>query len=383
MLSILLLIRCSFTEPNDKLIKMKRHYFSILPAISLLALCMLTACTKYEKGFLSSSIQYSVSTVTVIKGRIFNSNTLVPDGSSIPMSVKWVHVYDATGKIVDDIFSAKYPVEVWSAAYNPATDINFALITAKRTKTELPPIVVNAQSGRLEANAGTYNLPSGTYTMDLEVSNIAGTKLLPKAVTIILQEGKPVETNPETGSYSAGTIVAGTATGGPTFFNGNNNPFVKETIQRVADLPNEFVLKFIDKDGNAFNPKNSEVIKRPNSGLNPTPAFLQNLQDYAPDTYVAKDDAISIRYPLTPFPIVTLGNGFNMYYLINSANVQIDSTTAWTTNSPGIFYQGVTDARYRGTFINGRYDYSIRVPLRIQTPGSYVLTIQLLNAKRR
>jgi hypothetical protein len=113
------------------------------------------------------------------------------------------------------------------------------------------------------------------------------------------------------------------------------------------------------------------------------PLFLQNLQDYASDTYVATDEAISIKFPLTPFPIASLGNGFNMYYLINSANVQIDSTTAWTTNSQGVYYQGVNDSHYRGTYVNGKYDYSIRVPLRIQTPGSYVLTVQLLNTTRR
>jgi hypothetical protein len=347
------------------------------------AFSFMAGCTKYEKGFISPTIQYSVSTVTIIKGRVFNSNTLVPDGSSIPMNVKWVHIYDSTGKIVDDLFQKKYPIEIWSSSYNAITDTNFALIMAKRTKTELPAIVVNPLSGRVEANSGTYNLPSGTYTMDLEVTNTAGTQQLKKAMTMVFKEGAAVETAPETGAYSAGTIVAGTATGGPLFFNGQNNPFVKQTIERKADSPNEFILKFVDKNGLPFNPKNSEVIKRPNGGLNPTPKFLQNLQDYAPDTYVATDEAISIKFPLTPFPIASLGNGFNMYYLINTANVQIDSTASWTTNTPGVYYQGINDSRYRGTYVNGRYDYSIRVPLRIQTPGSYVLTVQLLNTTRR
>jgi hypothetical protein len=359
---------------------MKKYY---LAALAFVGIILVAACTKLEKGFISPYIRYSVSTVTVTKGRIFNSNTLVPDGSSIPMTVKMVHVYDAQGKVVDDLFTKRYPVEVWASPYNNLTDTSFALITAKRKKEELPAIVVNPLSGRLEANPGTYNLPSGTYTMDLEVTNTAGTQQLPKAITIIINEGKAVETSPETGTYSVGTIVAGTATGGPAIFNGANNPFVKETIQRVGDLPNELVLKFLDKDGIAFNPKASQVIKRPNSGLNPTPAFLQNLQDYSPDTYVAREDAIYIKYPLTPFPIASLGNGFNLYYLINSTSVQIDSTATWSTNSPGVFYQGSTDARYRGSFANGKYDYSVRVPLRIQTPGSYVLTVQLLNAKRR
>lgn len=366
---------------------MKKTNINII--IAILIACtvfiFIAACTRYEEGFLSPTIQYSVSNITIIKGRVANSNTLVPDGSSIPMTVKWTHIYDSTGKIVDELFSKKYPIDVWSASYNPAKDTNFALIMAKRMKTELPPILVNPLSGRIEANSGTYNLPSGTYTMDLEVSNTAGTQQLRKAMTMTFKEGTAVETAPETGAYSAGTIVAGTATGGPLFFNGQNNPFVKQTIERKADTPNEFVLKFIDKNGTPFNPKENEVIKRPNSGLNPVPLYLQNLQDYAPDTYVATDEAISIKYPLTPFPIASLGNGYNMYYLINSANVQIDSTATWGAGAsgPGIYYQGVNDPRYMGTYVNGKYDYSIRVPLRIQTPGSYVLTVQLLNITRR
>ena len=91
----------------------------------------------------------------------------------------------------------------------------------------------------------------------------------------------------------------------------------------------------MDKNGVPFNPKTGEFTKRPNSGLNPNPPFLQNLQDYAPDTYVTTDTAISIKYPLVPFPIVTLGNGFNMYYRIPSQFVHIDSTSTWSANTGG------------------------------------------------
>lgn len=43
-------------------------------------------------------------------------------------------------------------------------------------------------------------------------------------------------------------------------------------------------MKIMDKIGVAFNPKRGEIIKRPQTGINPNPPFLQNLQDYAPDT---------------------------------------------------------------------------------------------------
>jgi len=354
----------------------------LFPFFALTLITFFMGCTKYQAGFISPTMQYSVSTFTVIKGRIASSPTLVPDGSSIPLDVKWTHIYDESGKVVDDLFSKSYPIEVWTAGYNSVTDTTFSLIKAKRGVSEMPPIVVNPLNGRLEANSGTYNLPSGTYTMDLKVSNIAGIQELKKAMTIVLTEGKPVETSPETGSFANGRALAGTA---PVtyFYNGANNPYVIPTVVRFADTPNVFILKFTDRNGVPFNPSTGEVIKRPNTGLNPTPPYLQNLQDYAPDTYLATDSAISIRFPLTPFPIASLGNGYNMYYNIKTTSLLIDSTSSWSGNTVGNYYQGTSDSHYLGTYVKGRYDYSIRVPMRIQVPGSYQLTVKILNVTHR
>ncbi|MDQ2863261.1 MAG: hypothetical protein M3R50_06370 [Bacteroidota bacterium] len=154
-------------------------------------------------------------------------------------------------------------------------------------------------------------------------------------------------------------------------------------IVRFADTPNIFVLKFTDRNGVPFNAKSGEIIKRPATGLNPIPPYLTNLQDYAPDTYLATDTAIQIEYPVVPFPIVSIANNFNMYYNIKTSAVQIDSTSAWTSNPTGAFYQGTSDSHYLGTYPNGEYDYSIRVPMRIQVPGSYELTVKILNVVHR
>lgn len=341
-----------------------------------------SGCTKVQNGFLSPFVQYAVNEFTIIRGRIASSYSLITDGSSIPMKVRWTHIYDSTGTIVDTLFKKKYPVAVWTAAYNSVTDKDYASIIAKRTTVELPPIDVNATNGTIEANAGTINLPVGTYTMDLEVSNSSGTQELKNIMKIHIVDGLSLETAPSQGAFANGRAKAGTA---PVtyFYNGQNNPFVMYTITRFADTPNVLLLKFTDRNGIPFNPKSGEIIKRPATGLNPNPPFLQNLQDYAPDTYVATDTAISIRYPLAPFPIASLGNGYNMYYNIKASAVQTDSTSAWSSNSEGIFYQGISDSHYLGTYVNGEYDYSIRVPMRIQVPGSYEFTVKILNVTHR
>jgi hypothetical protein len=372
---------------------MKKYRNILTVAISVLLFCsgIFISCTKYGDGFLSPTVQYAVNEFSIIRGRISTSYSLVTDGSSIPMHVKWLHIYDSNGKIVDSLFSKKYPVGIWTAAYNPLTDKDYASISAKRATAEMPPINVNESNGTIEANSGSIYLPVGSYTMDLEVSNSAGSQVLKKIMKINITDGKTLETSPEIGAFSNSLLLANTPTGagaagganGGTFFNGNNNPYVEYTVVRYADTPNVFILKVTDRNGVPFNPKNGEIAKRPNSGLNPVPPFLQNLQDYAPDTFTATDTAMVLKYPLVPFPIVSLGNGFNMYYRLPTQYVSMDSTTAWTSNTAGVFYKGTTDSHYKGVYVNGKFDYSIRIPMRIQVPGAYRMNVKILNTTHR
>jgi hypothetical protein len=364
---------------------MKKNINSLKLVTGSLLICFLVflGCKKYDSAFLSPTLSYALSEFTITKGRTTQSFSMVLDGSTLPVKVKWLHIYDATGKNVDSIFSKKYPTPVWITAYDPTVDKTFAQIMAKRGVADIEPINILEANGSVIATPATVYIPAGVYSVDIQVSNKAGTRTFNKMITLNIKDGKTVETTPETGSYSLGTLLANTPTGGPVHFNGNNNPFVIETITRFADTPNIMIVKVQDKDGVLFNPKNNEIMKRPNSGLNPNPPFLQNLQDYAPDTFTATDTALVLRYPLVPFPIATLGNGFNMYYRMPTQFVTIDSTTAWTSNVAGNYYLGVTDSRYKGVYTDGRYDYSIRIPMRIQVPGAYILNIKLLNVKRK
>ena len=350
-----------------------------------------SGCTKIEKGFIIPYQQYAVNQFTIIRGRVSSSYSLINDGSSVPMKIKWTHIYDSTGKIVDEIFSKKYPVGIWTAAYNPKTDLTYGTIMAKRSTAELEPIVVNENNGTIVSNEASLNIPVGRYTMDLEVGNVAGSLPLKKIMQINVVDGPSISLSPDPGAFSLSLLKAGTAGGAGAAggsnngvsFNGNNNPFVQYTVKRFADTPNVVIIKLTDKNGVAFNPKAGEIAKRPNSGLNPNPPFLQNLQDYAPDTFNPNDTAMTLKFPLVPFPINSLGNGFNMYYRIPSQFVTIDSTTAWSSNIPGNFYKGTSDPHYLGAYTNGLYDYAVRIPLRIYVPGSYFIEIKILGITHR
>ncbi|MCU7547782.1 DUF5007 domain-containing protein [Chitinophagaceae bacterium LB-8] len=348
-------------------------------------IALVGSCTKVDKGFISPTMHYSINEFTAIRGRVANSYSLVGDGSTMPIKVKMLHAYDASGKIVDSLFSKTYPVSVWTAAYDNKIDVTYSAIMAKRKIVNMQAVSINESNGSFEVNPGTIYLPLGSYTFDIEVSNSVGTKVFEKAMTLILKDGKQIETTPETGAYSLSRLIANTAAGANNgvMFNGNNNPFVVETITRFADTPNTVIIKITDKDGVVFNPKKNEIMKRPNSGLNPNPPFLQNLQDYAPDTFTPTDTALTLKYPLVPFPIVTLGNGFNMYYRIPTAFVHMDSTTTWSSNTAGNYYKGTTDSHFRGYFKDDLYDYAVRIPMRVQVPGAYLINLKLLNATHR
>jgi len=349
----------------------------------LLLITSLSGCTKYGDGFISPYVQYAVNQFTVVRGRTASSYSLITDGSSIPMHVKWVHIYDSTGAIVDSLFTKQYPVTVWTSAYNSQTDVTYGAILAKQSVVNMPPIQVNEANGTIEANSGTLYLPLGTYSMDLSVSNSAGKEVLKKIMTIVLADGKPLETAPEQGAFSNSLARVGNAAAALTIFNGQNNPYDLFTVTRYADTPNTIILKIMDRNGVPFNPRTGELTKRPNTGLNPNPPFLQNLQDYAPDTYVVNDSAIAIKFPLVPFPIASLGNGFNMYYNILSQYVHIDSTSTWSSNSSGAYYMGTGDSHYKGVYQDDRYNYYLRIPMRVQVPGAYEIAIKILNTTHR
>lgn len=358
----------------------------------LLACVVNIGCTKIQNGYISPTMEYSTKLFVAPQGQIAQSNSLVGDGSSLPLSIKWTHIYDSTGKIVDDIFLKKYPVGIWTASYDPKTDTSYASIMAKRATEELPPFTVNATSGVISTNSATLYVPLGTYSLDLEVSNSEGTVALKNAIQIEIASALPVQTADDggVGAFSLSRLNANTSGGATThdgvtsvFFNGNYNPFVVYSVTRLADTPNVLTVKVVDRNGVVFNPKAGEIMKRPNSGLNPVPPFLQNLQDYAPDTFTASDTAMSLKYPLTPFPIASLGNGYNMYYILPTKYVHMDSTSTWSVNTAGNYYKGTADSHYLGVFKDDLYDYSFRIPLRIQVPGKYFFKIQFLNTTHR
>ncbi len=360
--------------------------FASIIALLLSPVCFIyMGCTKYAKGFLSPYVDYAVNQLIITRGRNSVSYTLNTDGSTTPMVVSWTHIYDSTGHVVDTMFTRKYAATIWTAAYDPTVDTTLASLTAILGTDSLPAVYVNPSNGEITTYASTLNIPLGTYTMDIKITNAGGTEILHKLMSLTFVDGAYIETSPEQGNFRNNTLVAGTASTGPGFFNGPNNPFDSVVIARVADNPSQLVVVVTDKFGTPFNAANGELVKRPNAGLDPNPPFLPNLQDYSFGTYEASDTGFSLQFPIVSFPTagqigtVSQGDGNNMYYRIPAQYVAIDSTSAWSANAAGVYYSGVSDPHFLGQFVKGEYDYALRIPLEVFVPGSYVIKIKVLD----
>ncbi|TKC03671.1 DUF5007 domain-containing protein [Pedobacter frigoris] len=319
-------------------------------ALVLTVSAIAIACKKVPDGFLSPNIRYEETPILVPQGIVKVSTALTLDGSAMPIKVKLLHVYDrATGKNVDDIFAKKYSIKVWTGLYDPKVDNTLEKIDAKRKDSLVYPISINEFSGQLEANFATLNIPLGQYDFDLEVSNSAGSKVYPKIGKFNLNPAAPFEI-PAAGSQVAMKVGAETTTKvlSPTI----------TTVKKLSDSPDKIIVRLTDKNGVPFNAAAGEIGRRPVGGT--STGFLQTMDLYSLSvTNFA--DRMEFIYGTVPFPLTSLGNGFNYYYRIPTQFVHFDDPA----------------------LPDGQYSCNARFSFRVFVPGTYEVTVKIPGVTRR
>ncbi len=324
--------------------KHKFIYFTLL-SVSLL---ITSACKKTTQvGFLSPYIHYEVDPILIPKGRNFLSAGLNGDGTSQPYTCKVLHFYNkATGQNVDTMFAHTYPVPIWTGLYSPTTDTTLALINAKRRTINTTAIAIGPQSGQITANFGALNIPGGEYQFDLQITNDAGTRIYPKIGDFILQDTTTYDAVPALGTQYDKLFEVGKESVVKTA----KLPIL--TIVRTGNTPNTVTVQFEDKNGAFFDPSKGEIVRRPSGAT-----YLQTLQDYA-IAYTVTDNAMIFQYPFTPFPLNSLGNGYNIYYRIPTQFAHIDGQP------------------------DGMWSLNPRFPFRLYVPGAYTITMQFPDVTR-
>ncbi|HMR82965.1 MAG TPA: DUF5007 domain-containing protein [Niabella sp.] len=334
-----------------------KRYLNITVLLLAGALALLQGCKKLPDGFISPIIRYEEDPILIQKGRVKISSALNFDGSSRPATVTLLHIYDkATGKNVDELFSKQMQLSIWTGYYIPSIDTTLAMVNAKKKDTLVPPIVINQYSGQLEANVGTADLPSGDYTFDLEIKNGAGTRTYPKIGNFTLIDA-PAYESPDA-PYIRMSKVGDESTGAANL-TGASELEIKVDYAG-ATTPNKIILKVVDKNDIPFNPTSGEVARRPNTGLNPVPPFLQTLQDYSFKTTLF-NDRMEFDYVTTPFPLASLGNGYNIYYRI-----------------PAQYLKYSDQVKYPA----GQWNANPRFSFRAYRPGTFTITFKMLKFTR-
>ncbi|WP_183575076.1 hypothetical protein HDF18_14045 [Mucilaginibacter sp. X5P1] len=317
--------------------------------IALLICCgativLLAGCSKTPVGFISNNMYYSLNPFTVNQGITTVSNGLVADGSTTPISVKLLSVRDlATGKDASGVLLKKDTVTVYKSAIS-SDDSTLALLNLKLKDSLLAPFSVNPVGGRLQFTQGTSKVPISSYIIDVQASNIRGTKTLKNACVI--------------------NIVPETADSlGYTAYSHSDNKFINFvfppvsympiTITHIANGPNKFIFVWKDKNGKTFNPANGEVYGRPARPI------WKDWDPYYPE--MKTDTSIEYGYPggVPQFPVFQVVNAYSWagyalsYYTVSGAHTNdgLNANTTFTT----YFYE---------------------------TTGTYIITISMLDVTR-
>lgn len=296
-----------------------RTNYKIICAASLIALVSYACSKKPQEGFLGNRFFYLANPFIGVKGRVTTSVPLQADGSTKPLTVRLLAVRNRAGQVTD-VLTKEYEIPIYKGEVTPQ-DSTPQLLAAKLGTAMYKPFNVNSLGGRLELTPATAMIDTGTYNFDIEVSNIRGSKVVANIADVritpaissqlIRQFANTSAPNQETTFTTQGTFTT--------------------TVERRAG-PNQIIIRFLDRNGVAFNPRTGQVL--PRVGTTAAPRFVfKQFAPYYPE--VVNDTAFIYQYPeKTPtFPLYLLNNAYLSSYRIpaefNTLNQNINPEFAF------------------------------------------------------
>jgi hypothetical protein len=267
----------------------------------------LYCCTKVQNGFLSNNIFYRTNPFPAVKGRVTTSFTIEADGSTQPLGAKLAAIRDRNGNPADKL-TKEYEIPIYKGEVL-FTDTTLDMLKAKLGTAMYKPFNVNPIGGRLEVTPASVYADTGTYTMDIEVSNIRDTKVFPNMAKLVL--------NPALDSQIVRQFATTSAPNQELTFVTQTNFSV--TVQRIPG-PNKIIIKFVDKNGAKFSPLLGQVFPRVSVPANLRYQYKQ-FDPYYPE--VKTDTAFVYDYPdkVPTFPLFLLNNAYTVSYRIpNTVN---------------------------------------------------------------
>ncbi|NJI74953.1 hypothetical protein HCX49_17250 [Sphingobacterium kitahiroshimense] len=253
----------------------KNKLWILIPAVLFLSL---SGCKVEEQGFLSENLRYNVANLQVNQGSVTYTDPLIANGSTTPLMVKLLAVRNKkTGELAPEFLQegeiSTYLSEItWQ-------DTTLQQLNAKIGKAKYPPLMLNEIGGRVGFTQATNFVDTGQYSIDVEVSNIAGKKNFNNILDFSVIGAKK-----DSVFYQACTS---SEFGAETDFQPVSN--YRIDIQHISGEENKIIYMWLDKNGVPFNPKKGEIIKR---GDRPT---FKNWSPYYPE--LVTDTALVYQYP--------------------------------------------------------------------------------------
>jgi len=348
--------------------------------IILLSALLFNSCVeKIPIGFLSETgIAMREDTMFLVKGVYTVSSIPMVDGSTRPLNFEVVQVRNLeTGQIASE-FSQQYNVKLWTAPYNPDTDITMELVNQKLQNENVYPLLINSVSGQLAINTASLHLPAELYGVDVKVSNSAGSRII-ENFGILKLTSRPWQIPSDFALYFHGT--AGTVINHAVSVENpirdmaavRNNTHPSFNIAKVAESDNvEVKLIFYDVNGAVF----------PGAAIAPWPdgaSHLNNWFDNSVETTV-ESDGVTFRFPTVPFP--AFGRVYNenqdrialSYYTLHPDHYDltpaaINIRNQWAAQNPGTVLTA-TNQRVRFTY-------------QINEPGIWHVKVHFVNAVKK
>jgi len=261
---------------------MSIHSITRYTGICLL-IAFFTGCEKIEKGFLSDNMYYVENPLTTSQGSVTVSSSLVADGSTSPLQVELTKVVDEHGNDVGSILTKEDSIMGFSGSVS-YLDSTLDLLNKKIQTTAARPLSVNPIGGRIQLTPATQYVPTGSYTIDVKVTNVRGTRTLTNACNIIIS-----------GSSSPDTVYGGEYAGIFDPSTGTSLYTIANPGIDVAYYPgptNKIVYKFLDKNGAVYNAKKWGIGTRKNRWN------MKQFDPFYPE--VLTDSSVEYQFPVVP-----------------------------------------------------------------------------------
>jgi hypothetical protein len=287
----------------------QHHFIKYMLGIMVL----FAACEKVEDGYISDYISYNLRTLEATQGQVVYTKSLVLDGSTSPVNVRLLSVRNKrTGREAPEML-ATYDIPTYLAEITDE-DVTLEQLQQKIAVAKVAPLEINTIGGRVGLSSATTYVDTGLYTIDIEVTNSRGTRVINEALDIRLRGAAT-----DTILYQA---LTSSDLGSETNFVTDNNYQIDITHDISSE--NKIVFKWVDKHGNAFNPKTGEVIKR---GDRPTfanwsPYYEEQLTDTA---LVYPFPNTGLAYPILKSVTVNGANWVDgiVYYRVKGSTTDI------------------------------------------------------------